>query len=317
MAGDKLDPGACWAVRQRAARPARHLRRRSLQREHRAPGRPPGLPRRARPPDRRHREHPHHRHLDRGRSAPGRLAAGARRRRLERRAPLPGRPLRDRDAVPAPRVRGVRPQGAARHQPVRAVRLHPDRRGPGHHRRVRPRRLPLRPLDADGHHPADQRRRLAQRHQAARRVPQPGRVLQERDRHPHLGRRGRLDHHGPVRPDRQGDRRVRHQHAAQQPAGPAARPARDQHDPGPQRGHPAAERGAPADLRRDQRRAAQALHQLDRLRAAAQAPRVAGELRRGLRHPHRRSPARPPSRDGAPPPTGSSTARSFPARTAS
>ncbi len=37
----------------------------------------------------------------------------------------------------------------------------------------------------------------------------------------------------------------------------------------------------------DQRRAAQALHRLDRLRAAAQAPRVPGELRRGLRHPLR------------------------------
>ena len=122
-------PVAGRPVRQRAARPARHLRRRSLQREHRAPGGPPDVPRRARPAHRRHQEHPHHRHDDRRRSASGRVAgwrSGA--DGLERRAPLPGRPLRDRDAVPAPRVRGVRPQGAARDQPVRALRLHPDRR---------------------------------------------------------------------------------------------------------------------------------------------------------------------------------------------
>ena len=43
-------------------------------------------------------------------------------------------------------------------QPVRALRVQPDRRQPGHHRRVRPRRLPLRPLDADRRHPADQHR---------------------------------------------------------------------------------------------------------------------------------------------------------------
>ena len=88
-----------------------------------------------------------------GPDAPVRLADAARRarepdRRLERRAPLPGRPVRDGDAVPAPRVRGVRAQGAARDQPVRAVRVQPDGHQPGDHRRVRPRRLPLRPLDA-------------------------------------------------------------------------------------------------------------------------------------------------------------------------
>ena len=48
----------------------------------------------------------------------------------------------------------------------------------------------------------------------------------------------------------------------------------------------------------DQRRAAQAVHRLDRLRAAAQAPRVARELRRGLRHSpdHHGHPGRAASR---------------------
>ena len=40
-----------------------------------------------------------------------------RRAGVERRAPLPGGPVRHRDAVPAPRVRGVRPQGPAGDQP--------------------------------------------------------------------------------------------------------------------------------------------------------------------------------------------------------
>ena len=44
----------------------------------------------------------------------------------------------------------------------------------------------------------------------------------------------RRDRHGPVGPGRQRARRVRRQHAAQQPARPAARPAGDQHDSGPQ-----------------------------------------------------------------------------------
>ncbi len=109
-------------------------------------------------------------------------------------------------------------------------------------------------------------------------------------------RRGgrRQHHHGHVRPGRQRARRVRHRDAAQQPARPAAGPADDQHDAGPVRGHPAAERPAPADLRRDQRRPADPVHQLGRLRGEPQAPGVAGQLRRGLRpapdHPDRRRP---------------------------
>ena len=76
--------------------------------------------------------------------------------RLERRAPVPGRAVRDRDGVPASRVRGVRPQGAAGRAAV--PRLQPGHQ-PGHRGRVRPRRLPVRPLDA-------RRRRRPRRHDA-------------------------------------------------------------------------------------------------------------------------------------------------------
>ena len=74
-----------------------------------------------------------------------------------------------------------------------------------------------------------------QRHQAAGRVPQPGGLLQGGTAGRLDLRRGRrLDHHGSVRPGRPGDRRVRREHPAQQPARPPAGPARDQHDTGPQ-----------------------------------------------------------------------------------
>ncbi len=62
------------------------------------------------------------------------------------------RPLRHRDGVPAPGLRGVRAQGAAGDQPLRALRLHPDRPQPGHPRGVRPRGLPVRALDAHRDH---------------------------------------------------------------------------------------------------------------------------------------------------------------------
>ncbi len=83
--------------------------------------------------------------------------AGGGRRRLERRAPLPGGTLHHGDGVPAPGLRGVCPQDPAGDQPLRAVRVHPDRHQPGHQRRIRPRRLPFRPLDADRDHLAPQR----------------------------------------------------------------------------------------------------------------------------------------------------------------
>jgi len=66
------------------------------------------------------------------------------------RAPVPGRPVRHRDAVPAPRLRGVRAHHLAEHRrrPTQRVAV-PRRHQPGHQRRVRPRGLPLRALDAD------------------------------------------------------------------------------------------------------------------------------------------------------------------------
>ena len=96
-------------LRQRAARPALHHRRRPRQREHRPDRRPPRLPLRAQPPGRRdqgddsgHRRSPPS-------SPQWQLVAW----RVGRRAPVPGGALRHRDAVSAPRVRGVRAQGAA------------------------------------------------------------------------------------------------------------------------------------------------------------------------------------------------------------
>ena len=57
------------------------------------------------------------RHRGPGRASPtGRPSA---RRAGLRRAAVPGRPVRHRDGVPAPGVRGVRPQGAADGQPLR------------------------------------------------------------------------------------------------------------------------------------------------------------------------------------------------------
>ena len=74
-----------------------------------------------------------------------------------RRADLPSRPVRHRDGVPAPGFRGVRAQGAAGHQPLRAIRLHPNRSQPGDPGRIRACGLPLRPLHADRDHCADER----------------------------------------------------------------------------------------------------------------------------------------------------------------
>ena len=99
---------------------------------------------------------------------------------------------------------------------------------------------------------------------------------------PAAGRRQRR--HGLVGPGRQRARRVRGRDPAEQPAGSAPRPAHAQHGARPFRGHPAAERRSPADPRQDQRRSAGSVHELGGLRSAPQAPRVADQLRGGLRH---------------------------------
>ena len=70
--------------------------------------------------------------------------------RVGRRAPLPGRQVRHRDAVSAPRVRGIRPQGPAQHQRLRRSRRLRHHDQSVDRRRVRARGLPLRPLDAHG-----------------------------------------------------------------------------------------------------------------------------------------------------------------------
>ena len=160
----------------------------------------------------------------------GRLAAAQ--RRLERRAPLPGRALHHRDGVPAPRLRGVRPQGPAAGQPVRRLR---DRHRPVDRGGVRAHGLPLRPLDADrdgrpqGQEPRDGRAH-GQLGRPDRGLPQPGGLQPGRRRDdPGLQAGGRLDRPRHDGPDRQRDRRVRHRRAAQQPRRPAARPRDHQH----------------------------------------------------------------------------------------
>ena len=74
---------------------------------------------------------------------------GDRRAAVERRAAVPGRQVRHRDAIPAPRVRGVRSHGPASDRRIpRALRLrYPDRSVD--RRGVRPHGLSLRTFDAD------------------------------------------------------------------------------------------------------------------------------------------------------------------------
>ena len=122
---------------------------------------------------------------------------------------------------------------------VRPFHVYTPGHQPGDRGRVRPRGLPLRPLDA---------RRRRRPHQ--RRTPtaaktdnslplltaflNPPEFFNDGQRR-HSTRREQAagsDRHGLVRPDRQRARRVRHRDAAQQPARPAARPADAQHDPG-------------------------------------------------------------------------------------
>ena len=97
---------------------------------------------------------------------------------------------------------------------------------------------------------------------------------------------------GVTRTGRQRDRRVRHRGAAQQPARPAARSRRAQHRARPRRRHSVPERGAARILRADRRQPAQALHQLGRPGAASEAPGIADQLHRRLRHARRHHAAR-------------------------
>ena len=91
-------------------------------------------------------------------------------------AHVPSCPIRDRDGVPTPGVRGVRPQDPAGDQPVQPVRLQLDGHQPGASRPNSPTpstasatRCSTRPSHASTS--MDH-----QRHRPARRVPEPGRV---------------------------------------------------------------------------------------------------------------------------------------------
>ena len=142
------------------------------------------------------------------------------------------------------------------------------------------------------------------RHRPDPGLPQPGRV-QPRTAAPTERPTPIGSHHARhVAPGRQRDRRVRHRGAAQQPGGPAARPGRAQHRPRPRhrRAH-ASTRRARSSTTMTGDVAAQALHELGRLRAAPEEPGVDHQLHRRLRHARRPSPAPPRWPESAPPPT--------------
>ena len=150
--------------------------------------------------------------------------------RVERRAPVPGREVRHRDAVPAPGVRGVRAHRPADGRRVPAPTGYDTTIDPaivaefahtvyrfGHS-------MLIETVDRfDPNFNPSTNRTSDDADRPDRGVPQPARV---RDQRPDAGggdRRHRARHDAP---GRQRDRRVRHRGAAQQPAGPSARPRR-------------------------------------------------------------------------------------------
>ncbi len=116
-------------------------------------------------------------------------------------------------------------------------------------------------------------------------LPRPARVHRRRlgrTADPRRGGRQHLPRH--VAPGRQRDGRVRHRRAAQQPARAAARPRDHQHDPRPRHRHPEPERRASRVRGTLRQLGARPVHELGRHVLQPAPPRVADELRRGLRH---------------------------------
>ncbi len=179
---------------------------------------------------------------------------------MERRASVPGGEVRHRDAVPAPRLRGVRPQGVSGDPPVRQHQRPPRSVDyPG----IRQRGLPLRALDARREHqPVRAPGRVArcggkptstntgtpnplagnagdggrrpsrpQRHR-----PHPGLHEPDRVREPRCQTQ-RARSPSARQSDRQRDRRVRHRTLRMQPPRSAPRPRRAQYRPRPGRRH--------------------------------------------------------------------------------
>ncbi len=296
-------PPARRHLRRRAARRALHGRRRARQREHRADRRPPHLPRRAQPPGRPHQGCDPGLGRRRQRLLPQRVA-GRRRpggsgrpelTRVGRRAPVPGGAVRHRDAVPAPRVRGVRAQDPAAGRRVPAE-------GQGYDTTI----------DASivaefahvvyrfGHSMLlDEVDRFStgvriERARPDRGVPQSDGVRPQRHAHRRRGgRRHRARHHPP---GRQRDRRVQDRGAAQQPPGSAARPRHHQPGARPRHRRPVSQRRPRHVLRVDRRQPAQALRELDRLHAEPAASRSRWSTSSPPTARTAPSPARPRSR---------------------
>ena len=165
-----------------------------------------------------------------------------------RRAPVPGRPLRHRDAVPALGVRRVCTRRVAHHRPVHL--LEQFRHQPGHLCRVRQRRVPLRPLDVDRERgQAGSRRPDVQRPRADSGLPESAGVQQ---RPFTVGSRSGGAHRARQYPHRgQRDRRVHRRSAAQQPGRPAAGPGCAEHRTSTRHRHAQLQRSAGPVLRDD------------------------------------------------------------------
>ncbi len=174
------------------------------------------------------------------------------------RTAVPGGAVRHRDAVPAPRIRGVRAHDSAADQPVPG---RPHVHQPGDLGRVRAHGVSPRPLDAARARGTHQCQRSGQRRQTVRRVPCPSEVQRERTRREQLDGRqgGRRNRARPVAGGRQRARRVRDRIGAQPVARPAARPAGDQHRARPQRRHPVVEQARRQFFAATQRRGVEAV----------------------------------------------------------
>ena len=127
---------------------------------------PPGVPQRARPNDRRHRGHTEPQPRS-ARGLPGDVDATTFEygERLFQAARFVTE-MEYQHLVFEEFARKVQPAI----NPFPRVRIDPDRHQRGDHRRVRPRGLPLRPLDAQREHSSHQRERLGQLHRVCSRA---------------------------------------------------------------------------------------------------------------------------------------------------
>ena len=259
-------------LRRRDAQRALRLRRRPVQREHRAEHDPPDLPLRARPAGRRHQDHARTTPANAGLLAAYQARTGSRRRS----GPAATATASGCSRRPASSPRwststwSSRSSPARCSRPIRPFHVYSPGHQPGDQGGVRPRGLPLRPLHAR------RRRRAHERHADGSNATT--RPLLTAFLNPPV-----LHNGGPSGTAHAAAGRRRDLMGSSDQTGneldefvtetlrnnllglpldlPTINMTRAR-----EAGHPAAERRAPAALRRNQRRPAQALHQLGRLR---------------------------------------------------